>query len=187
MRLQIFFLLCVNIVLGRRCLPFKYVTNGSKCGDNSRAKGIYCGVGRCNVFGTRCKGGCRNSDGLEPLKTGDVVMCTKSGTWKGSLAVNQTHVAYPAFDRGFTRIVQGFKAASHSHLGRFCRVETALFDHYAQLLGYTPKNITATNVNIFSSSWELQVTYWKYGVAFDPSELLNHFGVYKEEYMKHIN
>uniref|UniRef100_A0A0A9XJF4 Pappalysin-1 n=1 Tax=Lygus hesperus TaxID=30085 RepID=A0A0A9XJF4_LYGHE len=172
----------ISLVFGRRCLPFPYRVNGMKCGDNTRVEGTYCGIGKCNIFGTSCQGGCRNVTNLKGLQSNDVIMCTKFGAWKGGLALNETHVLYPAFKKGFTAAIQDLSTATTSYLGEFCRIETKLFDHYARILGYLPRqNITTKyHLGVLSYNWEYQVTWWKYGVAFSPAELAKFLGTFKD-------
>lgn len=39
------------------------------CGDGQRLRsGLFCGVGRCNIFGCNCDGGCRLGDAIKNFK-----------------------------------------------------------------------------------------------------------------------
>lgn len=40
------------------------------CEDGSDATKYTCGVGKCNIFGCACKGGCRKSNGLSHQENG---------------------------------------------------------------------------------------------------------------------
>lgn len=35
------------------------------CGDGLAHEGLYCGIGSCNIFGCRCKGGCFGDKGAD--------------------------------------------------------------------------------------------------------------------------
>lgn len=52
------------------------------CGDGKAVVGTYCGVGKCNVFGCDCDGGCIKGNAIENLKQihGGHVFVTQSNS-----------------------------------------------------------------------------------------------------------
>ena len=54
------FLLSATTAVADCCYP---VGNTPLCGDASIVATTYCGIGKCNVFGCDCDGGCRVDDG----------------------------------------------------------------------------------------------------------------------------
>lgn len=56
---------CLKLARSVRLYPNKNLFRMTVCGDGKPKNGIYCGVGKCYIWGCDCDGGCIEGDEIE--------------------------------------------------------------------------------------------------------------------------